>query len=190
MAAETTATPSDERIVQVQSQPTKAQTTPASTLGPQFALPQDLMQNKQHGTCPLEVQKDLRFGVDVTTADIVSCYNTSLAEVPDYAFQADKSLESDLIKIKNSGGTAEVTFFDSVKGKKLFKVPVSRDIDAFLAESKELGYLSFRDGEVNWDNVRLLVDGNLVTTDGVFLGRSEPDKDGNRYAVNLAAVAG
>ena len=53
-----------------------------------------------------------------------------------------------------------------------------------------MGYLSFRESEVNWDNVRVLVNGNLVTVEGTYLGRVEPDAEGNRYAVNLAAVAG
>ena len=53
----------------------------------QFAYPAEILVEKKHGTCPIEVQKGLRFGVDVTTADVVSCFNKgALAEVKDYAF--------------------------------------------------------------------------------------------------------
>ena len=67
---------------------------------------------------------------------------------------------------------------------------MGRDKESFLEDSKKLGYLSFREGEVDWQNVRLLVNGNIVTVDGVFLGRVATDENGNRYAVNLSAVAG
>ena len=52
---------------------------------------------REHGTCSAEVQKDLRFGVDITTADKVACFNKSLyAEEPGYAFQENKKLETEL----------------------------------------------------------------------------------------------
>ena len=54
----------------------------------------------------------------------------------------------------------------------------------------ELGYLSFRESEVNWHNVRVLENGYLVSVDGTFLGVVAPDKMGNRYAINLSAVSG
>ena len=59
-----------------------------------------------------------------------------------------------------------------------------------MKESKEIGYLSFRDAEVDWQNVRLLMNGNVVSVDGTFLGRAAPDKNGNRYAINVSSVAG
>ena len=86
--------------------------------------------------------------------------------------------------------TKQLKFYDSVNSLQVFRAPQGRNFDEFLQESKKLGYLSFRESEVNWDNVRVLVNGNLVTVDGTFLGRVEPDSLGNRYAVNLSAVAG
>lgn len=68
----------------------------ADVTGPVFAYPKDVLGKKAHGTCPVEVEKDLRFGTDVTTADVVSCFNKNLAEVPGYAFQADKKLVSSI----------------------------------------------------------------------------------------------
>lgn len=86
--------------------------------------------------------------------------------------------------------TRSLMLFDSVTSKKLFKVPQARSFESFLNESKNLGYLSVRDNEVMWENVRVLVNGNVVSVDGTFLGRVAPDKDGNRYAINLSAVSG
>ena len=60
----------------------------------------------------------------------------------------------------------------------------------FLKESEQLGYLSFRDSEVNWTNVKILENGNVVSVDGTFLGIVAPDMMGNRYAINLATVSG
>ena len=83
-----------------------------------------------------------------------------------------------------------MAFHDSVTGKKLFKAPINRDVNNFLRESEELGYLSFRDGEVDWNNVRILENGKIVSVDGSFLGMIAPDMSGNRYAINLSAVSG
>ena len=84
-----------------------------------------------------------------------------------------------------------MTFFDSVTGKKLFNGPNERDAETFLNESKEIGYLLFKDADVDWQNVRLLVNGNVVSVDGTFLGRAAPNKTGvNSYAINLSSVAG
>lgn len=81
-------------------------------------------------------------------------------------------------------------FYDSITGKELFRAPISRNFEQFLSEGREQGYLSFRDNEVNWKNVRILQNGTLASIDGTFLGVVSPLKDGNRYAVNLSAVAG
>ena len=58
----------------------------------------------------------MRFGVDVTTADIVTCFNSGLAETPGYAFQNNKKFESELQTLVNG----ELTFYDSVNSKKVF----------------------------------------------------------------------
>ena len=57
----------------------------------------------------------------------------------------------------------------------MFKAPIDRSLQDFIRESEDLGFLSFRDKEVNWDKVRLLENGYLASTDGVFLGIRAPD---------------
>ena len=48
---------------------------------------------------------------------------------------------------------------------------------------------SFRDGDVNWDHVRVLPNGEVVSTAGTHLGHNLPDKKGNRFCINLVSVA-
>jgi len=60
----------------------------------------------------------------------------------------------------------------------------------FLAESAAHGWPSFRDSEVNWENVRCLPNGESVSVDGTHLGHNLPDTKGNRYCINLVSVAG
>ena len=67
---------------------------------------------------------------------------------------------------------------------------MNRDANTFINESKQIGYLVFRDADVDWSNVRLLTNGNVVSVDGTFLGRAAPDQQGNRYVINLASIAG
>lgn len=100
------------------------------------------------------------------------------------------SFEDDIRQVvASSGGPA--TFYDSVTGKPLFKAPVNRSVDDFIAESKVHGWPSFRDDEVVWENVRVLKSsGETVSTAGTHLGHNLPDKNGNRYCINLVSVAG
>jgi peptide methionine sulfoxide reductase MsrB len=60
----------------------------------------------------------------------------------------------------------------------------------FLAESKQHGWPSFRDDEVNWKQVRCLRGGEAVSLAGTHLGHNLPDGKGNRYCINLVSVAG
>ena len=86
--------------------------------------------------------------------------------------------------------TGEITFYDSVTGKPLFYTPRGRTWESFVRESKIHGWPSFRDEEVNWENVRVLADGECVSVDGTHLGHNLPDGSGNRYCINLVSVAG
>ena len=79
---------------------------------------------------------------------------------------------------------------DQVTGKPLFTAGKERSWDAFVKESKSHGWPSFRDSEVNWDYVRVLPDGECVSTAGTHLGHNLPDGTGNRYCINLVSVAG
>ena len=143
-----------------------------------------LMEKKAHGTCPKAVMDNLMYGADKDTADRISCYNRHYAEYSGYAFTTDW-----VNQIKKAGG--QVTYYDSVTGKPLFTAPgASRTLDQFIAESRAHGWPSFRDEEVNWENVRMLKDGETVSVDGTHLGHNLPDKKGNRYCINLVCIAG
>jgi len=63
-------------------------------------------------------------------------------------------------------------------------------MDDFLIESRNHGWLSFRNEEVVWDNVRILADGEAVSIDGTHLGHDIPDADGSRYTINIVSIAG
>ena len=84
----------------------------------------------------------------------------------------------------------EISFYDSNTGKTLFQVPRGRSVDAFLTESRNHGWPSFRDDEVLWRNVRILSNGEVVSVDGTHLGHNLPDVLGARYCINLVSVAG
>ena len=84
----------------------------------------------------------------------------------------------------------EIVYYDSITGKPLFVAPRGRTIDAFLEESSHHGWPSFRDEEVVWEHVRVLPDGETVSTDGSHLGHNIPDAKGSRYCINLCSVAG
>lgn len=43
---------------------------------------------------------------------------------------------------------------------------------------------------MNWDNVRVLSNGETVSIDGTHLGHNLPDKYGRRYCINLVSIAG
>lgn len=63
-------------------------------------------------------------------------------------------------------------------------------MDAFLTESRNYGWLSFRDEEVIWPNVQLMNNGEVVSMDGTHLGHNLPDTHGSRYCINMVSVAG
>lgn len=89
------------------------------------------------------------------------------------------------------GRPAKTSFFDSNTGKPLFVAPGrGRSMDDFLIESRNHGWLSFRDDEVVWANVRILRNGEVVSVDGTHLGHNLPDANGPRHCINLVSVAG
>ena len=87
-------------------------------------------------------------------------------------------------------GDEEITFYDAVTGKPLFIAPRGRTFEQFKVESMKHGWPSFRDQEVVWENVRCLNNGEAVSVDGTHLGHNLPDRNGNRYCINLVSVAG
>merc|ERR1712070_1236925 len=68
-----------------------------------------------------------------------------------------------LSEVKQDG---ETTYYDSVSGKPLFVAPRGRTFEAFLK------------------------DGEAISVDGTHLGHNLPDRNGNRYCINLVSVAG
>lgn len=143
-----------------------------------------LMDQKAHGSSPIPVQEELRYGVSRKLADKICNYNRHFAEFGGY-FE-DTSFEE---VVRAAQGP--VTFYDSNTGKPLFVAPMNRSVDQFIAESQVHGWPSFRDNEVVWDNVRVLKNsGETVSVDGTHLGHNLPDKKGNRYCINLVSVAG
>lgn len=115
---------------------------------------------------------------------------TSVSNLENSGYFQGTSFEDDIRQLVASSG-GPVTFYDSVTGKPLFKAPVHRSVDDFIAESEVHGWPSFRDDEVVWDNVRVLKSsGETVSTSGTHLGHNLPDKRGNRYCINLVSVAG
>ena len=142
-----------------------------------------LMSPKQHGTSHAPVQENLRYGCDWKVADQICNFNRHYAESSGYFLQTNWLQE--VQKEDNA-----VTYYDSNSGNPLFMAPQNRSFEAFLQESKNHGWPSFRDDEVNWQYVRVLADGECVSVDGTHLGHNIPDQKGNRYCINLVSIAG
>ena len=142
-----------------------------------------VMCPKAHGTCLRPVMKTLRWNCDREISDRICCYNRHDAEDEGF-FQNVTAFIEELDKGN------EVTFYDSVTGKPLFVAPRGRTMEEFKKESLSHGWPSFRDQEVVWDNMRCLDNGESVSVDGTHLGHNLPDRNGNRYCINLVSVAG
>jgi len=148
-----------------------------------------IMSQKEHGTTASAVQSNLRYGVSNKLADKICSFNRVFAEMGGY-FEGSTSFEKDVRNLVASTG-GPVTFYDSVSGKPLFEAPKGRSVDEFIEESKVHGWPSFRDQEVVWENVRVLrSSGETVSTVGTHLGHNLPDRNGNRYCINLVSIAG
>lgn len=145
---------------------------------------ESIMSPKAHGTSDHAVQPNLRYGVSQTLADKICNFNRHFAEMGGYYRSTDwETLVT---------STAEpITFYDSVTGKPLFRAPIGRSAESLIEESRVHGWPSFRDQEVVWDNVRVLrTSGETVSVDGTHLGHNLPDRQGNRYCINLVSIAG
>jgi len=149
----------------------------------------EIMSKKGHGTTETGVQNKLRYGASPKLADKISSFNRVFAESGGY--WEGTSFEDDVRKMVAATG-GPVTFYDSVSGAPLFKAPVGRSVDEFMAESAVHGWPSFRDQEVVWDNTRVLKSsGETVSVGGTHLGHNIPSRDGrNRYCINLVSIAG
>lgn len=144
---------------------------------------ESIMSPKEHGTSAQPVQKNLRWNCDYDTADRICNFNRHYAEYAGYW------TSTDFLKAAKDA-SQPVQFYDSVTGLLLFTAPVGRTMKDFLEESAKHGWPSFRDEETNWENVRVLKNGECVSVTGTHLGHNLPDKSGNRYCINLVSVAG
>jgi hypothetical protein len=126
---------------------------------------EDIMKPKEHGTSHTPVQSNLRWHCDWDTADRICNFNRHYAEYSGYwettGFLSD------------AGTGGPIVFYDSNTGRPLFEAPKGRSWESFLEESSEHGWPSFRDGEVNWDYVRVLSNGEVVSVDGTHLGEDD-----------------
>eukprot|EP00948_MAST-09A_sp_MAST-9A-sp1_P001195 g1195.t1 len=180
---------------------------------------ESIMSGKAHGTTEKAPPRDLRWSVDYKTgtffimfilffqslffffqshthlppysltnpADRICCFNRHYAEHSGYFISTPFWKE---ILDYQSPKSPPITFYDTVTGKPLFKAPIGRTWDEFRRESRAHGWPSFRDDEINRDNVRVLRNGETVSIDGTHLGHNLPDRKGNRYCINLVSVAG
>ncbi|EGD72450.1 hypothetical protein PTSG_00472 [Salpingoeca rosetta] len=143
---------------------------------------EDIMKPKAFGTCPNPVQEPLKWNCNPELANKICAHNRHFAEHAGY-FQETGFL-------KEVDRTKPTTYYDPITNKPLFVAPVGRTFEEFEKESKSHGWPSFRDDEVDWGNVRVLPDGEVVSTAGTHLGHNLPDRKGNRYCINLVCVAG
>lgn len=146
---------------------------------------ESIMSHKEHGTSHVPAQSNLRWKCDTKIADNICNFNRHYAEYAGY-FTKETTFLADTKDI----GDDPIEFFDSNTGKLLFTAPKGRSYNDFLVESKNHGWPSFRDNEVNWDYVRVLPNGETVSVDGTHLGHNLPDRKGNRFCINLVSVAG
>lgn len=154
-----------------------------------------IMKTKAHGTSVKAVQPALKWNCDVSLADRICNYNRDYAEHAGYWTQETTFLKEVEPLFANSGksttAATPLTFYDSVTGVPLFFIDTSlRSFSSWKEESLSHGWPSFRDNEVVWDNVRSLGDGEMVSLTGTHLGHNLPDRNGNRYCINLVSIAG
>ncbi|CAD7974861.1 unnamed protein product [Amoebophrya sp. A25] len=163
-----------------------AQTTTYQTIRTEDA---SLMNAKAYGTCWQEIDS-VRWSVDKALANQICCNNRHYAEHATYWEGVQSFVASANAK---RGTNQKIDFYDPIDGSLLFRAPVGRTMEDFLAESKAHGWPSFRDAEVVNAKVRVLEQnkGEVVTsTTGLHLGHNLPDSSGNRYCINLVCVAG
>eukprot|EP00929_Paragymnodinium_shiwhaense_P047616 TRINITY_DN24142_c0_g1_i1.p1 TRINITY_DN24142_c0_g1~~TRINITY_DN24142_c0_g1_i1.p1 ORF type:complete len:615 (+),score=112.35 TRINITY_DN24142_c0_g1_i1:105-1949(+) len=145
-----------------------------------------IMCYKGHGSSLVPVQDNLRWGCDPNIADELCNFNRVANEDNGYFLSSSFMQEAQKVKAMD--------FFDSNDSLPIFKVPgKGRSLADFLEESKKYGWPSFRDSEVNWDHVRVLPSGEVVSINGTHLGHQDHRimaAGNNRYQINLVAIAG
>jgi peptide methionine sulfoxide reductase MsrB len=146
--------------------------------------------------CDGPVQPELLFGCtkDHAMAEQICCRNRHHAEPSGYQEQSHVNLFPKLktaMRTQQDGGSGVTTFYDSVCGKPLFRAPVGRSFEEWAAESLEHGWPSFRDAEVIKENIVVdKSDGEVRSACGLHLGHNIPDRQGDRYCIDLVCIAG
>ena len=79
------------------------------------------MAPKEHGTCTQPLQKNLRWGVDWSTADKICCYNRHYAEYSSYFMMTDFMKE--LEESRREDRKDPITFYDPINSKPIFIAP-------------------------------------------------------------------
>eukprot|EP00573_Skeletonema_grethae_P006910 CAMPEP_0201709484 /NCGR_PEP_ID=MMETSP0578-20130828/58126_1 /ASSEMBLY_ACC=CAM_ASM_000663 /TAXON_ID=267565 /ORGANISM="Skeletonema grethea, Strain CCMP 1804" /LENGTH=209 /DNA_ID=CAMNT_0048198461 /DNA_START=118 /DNA_END=748 /DNA_ORIENTATION=- len=122
----------------------------------------------------------------------ITFYDSNTGKPPFWNVESDffKAVPEFMNETHDTPADKEITFYDSNTGKPLFYAPRGRTMDQFIRESRNHGWPSFRDEEVEWENVRVLTNGETVSVDGTHLGHNLPDGKGSRYCINLVCVAG
>jgi len=105
---------------------------------------EEIMSPKEHGTSSVPVMKKLRWKCSWKEADRICNYNRHYVENSGY-WETTTFLHE--TKDARSKGQP-IEFYDSNTGRLLFTAPVGRSWNAFIAESKNHGWPSFRDEEV------------------------------------------
>lgn len=151
---------------------------------------ESLMSPKAHGTSehPVPMAK-LRWNVDPKLAERICNYNRRYAEHAGY-FESTGFIRE--IEALQGTSREQIAFFDSnAPHHLLFAIggEAGRPWAQFLQESIDHGWSSFRDSDVVWEHVRVLPDGEVVSTVGTHLGHNLPDLTGNRFCINLVSVA-
>ena len=144
---------------------------------------ESIMSMKAHGTSETPVQDPLRWGCDVSVADRIANFNRRYAERSGYWVRTSFLAETTAEGIPSEENP--ITFFDSNSGKPIFRAPIGRTWQEFVRESRSHGWPSFRDQEVVWDNVRVLVNGETVSVDGKTVVRPS---DASSIIVSLKLV--
>jgi len=134
----------------------------------------------------LQPQK-LMYGMDAIRERYgwVCCGPTSFAEPSGTAFAGNGPESFTAIASQST-----VTFYDAACGIPLFRAPVGRSMEAFLAESRAHGWPSFRPAEAVSGNVMIHSGGEMESACGTHFGHDLPDSRGSRYCIDLICIAG
>jgi len=136
----------------------------------------------------VRIQEHLRWGVSRITAMRICHQGNHTTAEPRGLWRTRSKF-----RLEEMDST-DIDFYDSnTTGKLLFSVNEcnGRSVQAFLDESDLHGWPSFRDGEVNWEHVRVLpITGEVVSVGGTHLGHCQPDRHGNRFCINLCSISG